>query len=59
MNAVLVKVEVRGDHQWGEIYQTGNRLDVYDPDTHEYQGFIEEKPEDLKVTPVALLTINL
>ena len=48
----LVSVEVRGCPQWGEIYQTGDRLDVYDPETGTYAGFIEEPKEEVIVVQI-------
>lgn len=54
MTVKLVEVKVRGVEQWGEIYQSPDgRIDVYDPESHQWQGTIEEPDEEMEVKPIA------
>lgn len=47
--AKMVRVKVNGVPQWGEIYQMEDEsLRVYDPETFEFQGVIEEKNVEVK-----------
>lgn len=47
--AKWVNVKVNGVPQWGEIYQMEDgSLRVYDPETFEFQGVIEEKNVEVK-----------
>lgn len=45
-------LEAKIIEEWGEIYQSNGRLDVYDPQTYQWQGVIEEPDKKVEVTEV-------